>query len=49
MMGAISQYEKAMLVLKLRAARNRVKAAAGMGKGPGLSDRIRAKQRRWTA
>jgi DNA invertase Pin-like site-specific DNA recombinase len=33
MMGAIAQYEKAMLVLKLRGARNRVKAAGGHGEG----------------
>jgi DNA invertase Pin-like site-specific DNA recombinase len=33
MMGAIAQYEKTMLVLKLRGARNRVKAAGGHGEG----------------
>ena len=33
MMGAIAQYEKAMLVLKLRGARNRIKAAGGHGEG----------------
>ena len=33
MMGAIAQYEKTMLVLKLRGARNRIKAAGGHGEG----------------
>jgi len=33
MMGATAQYEKAMLVLKLRGARNRMKAAGGQGEG----------------
>jgi DNA invertase Pin-like site-specific DNA recombinase len=32
-MGAIAQYEKAMLVLNLRGARNRIKAAGGHGEG----------------
>jgi DNA invertase Pin-like site-specific DNA recombinase len=34
MMGAIAQYEKSMIVLKLRAARKRVKAAMGKCEGP---------------
>ncbi len=33
MMGAVAQYEKTMLVLKLRGARNRIKAAGGHGEG----------------
>lgn len=33
MMGAIAQYEKSMIVLKLRAARNRVKAKQGRCEG----------------
>jgi DNA invertase Pin-like site-specific DNA recombinase len=33
MMGAIAQYEKTMLVLKLRGARNRIKARGGHGEG----------------
>ena len=49
MMGATAQYEKAMLVLKLRGARNRMKAAGGQGKEHGLSDQMRAKLKRWRA
>ena len=48
-LGAIAEYEKTMIVMKLRGARNRMKARRAAARGVSRAGTIRARSASWSA